>query len=82
MQLVCQPNPTDNNITVSFMLQTNQSIFLSLTNSLGQKIFVKQAYATAGKNGATIDMSQFANGIYFITLTTATQNETIQVLKK
>lgn len=59
-----------NSIEVSFDAQKNETVFLSIYNSLGQFIFSKKEKTTIGKNTFVINKSQLAEGLYFINVIT------------
>lgn len=68
------PNPADGDFTIDFVNTANASeATLTIVNSLGQVVEVKQMNCTSGDNQWIINADQFATGIYFINLTAGTE---------
>jgi len=63
------PNPASENLTISFNSITQKEFSLKIYNSSGQEVF-SQEIPNATK---TLDISEFANGIYFIRAITGNQ---------
>ena len=63
------PNPTSDNCTLQFNLQSTKIIAVSVVNVFGQKIMEldRQLY-NEGENKLYLNTSQLGNGIYFIHL--------------
>jgi len=62
-----QPNPANNAAKVVFNLTQNENIAVSVINSLGQKVFEKaSSNFNAGEASVEISTENFANGIYFV----------------
>ncbi len=60
-ELKLYPNPTSKNLNISFTSFDQKEITLKIYNSSGQQVFSQQI-----PNATTIDVSQFADGIYFV----------------
>lgn len=69
------PNPTSGNISVEFNLRDAAPLKINLMNISGQLIYSETVNAAAGNFKKQIDLSGFANGIYY--LQTITNNEVI-----
>jgi len=62
-----QPNPANDAAKVVFNLTQNENIAVSVVNSLGQKVFEKAgSNFNAGEASVEISTENFANGIYFV----------------
>lgn len=70
------PNPTSEMVNLSFYVQNEMEINISLTNLNGQTIetFVKKKIEKGIYNG-NIDLSKLASGIYILKITRATHSE-------
>lgn len=77
-QISINPNPT--NGLVNIKSNSNESITFELLNNIGQKINIKPV---GNGNNWTLDMSNYANGSYFLRMSSgnATTVEKIVVLK-
>jgi len=67
------PNPTNNNLYLSFDSNINNDINISIINSLGQEFFSLQKVSFANNNEYIIDVQSLPSGIYFISLTSNNQ---------
>jgi hypothetical protein len=59
------PNPSSNNITISFEEKFAQKISISINDSFGKNIYYN---LFLGKDEVDINTSSFAKGIYFVTI--------------
>jgi len=71
------PNPTSGNINID-LKEVKQDIKATITNSLGQVIFIQNFEAT---NLISIDIDA-PSGIYFLNLKSDRESKTIKVLKE
>lgn len=60
------PNPTKDNITVSFTNPSNETASLSFMNSAGQIVRVEELNSKLGINTQEIKLNNLASGIYFM----------------
>ncbi len=58
------PNPTSNNINISFKQNNLINFSIEIFNSLGEKMYLKNDVT----NSETIDLSKYMSGIYMITI--------------
>jgi hypothetical protein len=58
------PNPTSDKLTIAFPKNNNKNTFLKIINSLGQQVHNQLISNNTGTT--TIDISQFAEGIYIV----------------
>lgn len=79
--LVMSPNPATNTVTVSFGSIDTADMNIELYNSLGQKL---RSYTKAidGNNKAQLDVSNLAQGLYFVSITNGTNAITKKLLVK
>ena len=70
------PNPAANNISIAGKINSNSK--LVITNQLGQTISDEKIGSAV--SAKTIDVSQFSNGVYFITVKNAAQSITKKVI--
>lgn len=66
------PNPSGGHIQLAFALPTEQTVDIVITNSLGQ-IMNKGQYGNVSSAAFDLDLSSYANGVYFITLSNGTE---------
>ena len=58
------PNPFNQNTTISFISDTNQTAFISVKNVLGKTVFKKQFKITKGKNSLPFSRNDLKAGMY------------------
>ena len=68
------PNPSRGEFKISFNLESRQDVYLSITNYLGEVILTEELKEQEGQYNKTIDLSNKANGIYMLNITTNNQN--------
>ena len=64
--LLIYPNPASNDITLQMVNATDANAIINIYDAMGQRVFQQQANIKTGK--ITIDISQFASGIYHVQL--------------
>jgi hypothetical protein len=62
------PNPVVNNLEVNLSLATEENIFFSINNPLGQQLFSYEKMIPSGTFKEKIELSKFDAGIYFLTV--------------
>lgn len=62
------PNAATDFLTVKFNLKTAAKTLLTVTNTVGQKIYSSGEVMRNGNYSGTIDVSSFAAGVYFLNL--------------
>ena len=80
--LLAIPNPAANSTTVKYTLNESTTVAIVLANSLGQVIYQENIPGNIGANATPIDLSQCAQGVYFLSLKTTKQNLSIKLIKK
>jgi hypothetical protein len=62
------PNPTSGNLTIDLDMKGASEMKLSIVNISGQVIWSEEIAATAGSNKKQIDLSNFASGMYYLSV--------------
>lgn len=63
------PNPAQSLFNLAFDVERSQTFQIKLVDLTGETVFNDQANAFAGRYETKIDVSRFARGIYFLTIT-------------
>jgi hypothetical protein len=74
-QFSYSPNPVNDVLNLSYSQDMNS---VKVYNMVGQELMTKQVNA----NTAQIDLSNFANGAYFIQVTTGSAMKTVRIIKR
>ena len=77
-----EPNPATNLVNVSFETAKATTATLSIHDVTGRLVVTQQLNTVAGNNSQTIDISHYATGIYFVTISTPNGVSTAKLLKK
>ena len=72
------PNPTHGEFVISFKENQTNAYKVVISNSVGQ--VVKQFEST--RTNQDVDLKAFSNGIYFITISNATESATLRIVKQ
>ena len=76
------PNPAGNTATISFDLKSNSAVTLAIY-ALDGKLIANRVYENlSGANAIPMDISGFANGVYFVRLTTKDASSTLRLIKE
>ncbi len=76
------PNPAGNTATISFDLKSNSAVTLAIY-ALDGKLIGSRVYENlSGANDIPMDISGFANGVYFVRLTTKDASSTLRLIKE
>jgi len=71
------PNPVSNYANIDFSLDTPSSVVIRISNAMGQTVAqIANAEYTDGIHNLNFDASQFANGTYYVTMTSNGQSIT------
>jgi len=62
------PNPNNGTFTVKLSSESNESVKLSIRSIVGESIFNEELITVNGELVKTFDLSNFAEGIYFLIL--------------
>jgi hypothetical protein len=80
--IVMSPNPASDQVTIS-LSDTNFSSFeVTITNSLGQTLQTVNERALNGTNEATLNVSSYRTGLYFVTIEIDGQSTTKKLVIK
>ena len=74
------PNPSSSQVTVSFDNSIVEKIDVSIVNSLGQPLQQAKSIDQTGTNSVTLDVSSYATGLYFITITSEGSSTTKKLI--
>jgi hypothetical protein len=67
-QLMVYPNPAENLLNISFNIEENQSLEVRLISAMGNVIYSENMKDFSGYYVNTIDISSFAKGVYFLSI--------------
>jgi hypothetical protein len=67
-------------VTISFNNSIVEKINVSVINSLGQPLQQANSLDQAGTNSVTLDVSSYATGLYFITITSGGSSTTKKLI--
>jgi hypothetical protein len=67
--LMVYPNPTENLLNISFNAEQSQSLEVRLFSATGTVVYAQDAKDFSGYYINTLDLSGFAKGVYFLSLT-------------
>lgn len=73
------PNPFNTEINLDF--NTNKKIKISITNSIGKQVF-KENILAKKKYKLSLQKLNLSAGVYYLSLSTNTQNQTIKLIKQ
>ncbi|MBL8107751.1 MAG: T9SS type A sorting domain-containing protein, partial [Anaerolineales bacterium] len=76
------PNPTNDIVNINYTLENAEKVSLTVTTIQGQTISSSKMDKTSGTNSDSIDLSQQASGMYFITITSESNSFTTKVIKR
>lgn len=79
--LHCFPNPTTNNLNISFTEDIYKDISLKIIDIHGKVQIEKKINKSNSDGTYTIDVSSFPDGIYFMTIITEQKNQTLKFIK-
>ncbi len=74
------PNPANETVTIDFGTMASEGVSITLYNSLGQKIDTYTTAMVAGSNSAQLDVSNLANGLYFVFISNGNQSTTKKLM--
>jgi PKD repeat protein len=74
------PNPTAGPVQVDWMSSVAGTSRVAIHDNMGRKVFDWQTPAIAGLNRATLDLSLFQTGLYYITIETGKSKKTTRLL--
>lgn len=65
------PNPANSTINVMFNAPKHENILLMITDITGRRMFQNKKFVEAGSNTIPIDITNLANGIYYVKMISA-----------
>lgn len=74
LPLEIYPNPSNGRFNISFNQNTEINAQITITNILGEIVYINEFNEQENQYSKTIDIGNKANGIYMLSITTNTQN--------
>ncbi|MFC5271284.1 T9SS type A sorting domain-containing protein [Adhaeribacter terreus] len=82
-EIKAYPNPTSGKIAINVDLKKSANVKVRVTNIMGQEVASVEAGKLAtGKNTISVDMSNFANGVYLYTVSSDNFTVTNRIVKQ
>jgi len=78
--MVAYPNPTHDLLNVEFASENDETTTVKMIDAAGRLIYTESLNATAGANRTTIQVSDFAKGVYLLQLESSNKLEKIRVI--
>ena len=75
------PNPIKHSTNVSFDLEKDAEVILTLNDAGGKQLMINQFNGFKGSNIRSLDLSKFATGNYILKLQTSTDVNTLPIVK-
>ena len=76
------PNPASDNVRVAFEMKAATDVTVNVVNTVGQTVMTSSHNAVTGRNVVSLNMSNLANGLYFVEVSsengTSTQRLIVQ----
>jgi uncharacterized delta-60 repeat protein len=80
-QLLIYPNPNSGNLNVQFNLSQNSDATIRIYSTLGQLVYLHTLKNKLGTIQEQIDVSKYANGVYFIKIDTNEKQLSAKIIK-
>ncbi len=75
------PNPSSDEIQLNFDLLKNENLRIEISNHLGQVLQLQDLSFSKGKNQLILDLSDFASGMYVVSVKSSKANFSRKVMK-
>ncbi|HYG50260.1 MAG TPA: T9SS type A sorting domain-containing protein [Flavobacteriales bacterium] len=79
--LAVYPNPANNNLNVTFNQVNTNATAISVVDLTGKVVYNTTVNANAGINNHTINVANFNNGVYFVSLNSVEFTSTVRFVK-
>lgn len=77
------PNPTTGQTTINYSVDNSSTVSVQVLDIAGKILAVSnEGIQTSGSHNLSVDVSNFTNGIYYITITTDNSQVTKKLIKK
>lgn len=76
------PNPSEGTYTFESFLEADETITYTVLTSLGQVVYNQEYLLQKGKNSMNVDLTNLADGVYFVEVQSSSENKTIQLIKQ
>lgn len=77
-----QPNPVISQAIVNFNTNISTRYFIEITDASGKTVFTKNGISLPGQNRVTLNLNDFAQGIYFLSLITDENKQVEKFIKE
>ncbi|MCY1720437.1 C25 family cysteine peptidase [Prolixibacteraceae bacterium Z1-6] len=76
------PNPFSQNTLINYRVHKNETVFFTVYNLMGRRVFYKEINNQESKNSLLINTSGWENGVYFLTMETGNSvKKSIKLIK-
>jgi len=83
LNISCFPNPSSNNVTLSFVVTENSDVDFDVVDLSGRLIYESdELNFPVGQHSINIESDQWTNGIYFIKLKANEKSKTVKFIKQ
>ena len=83
LNIGCFPNPTSNNVNLSFVMREAGSIDIEVVDINGRVVYQeKELYFSLGQQKKELECSKWTNGMYFIHVGTNSGEKTVKFIKQ
>ncbi|HNL08650.1 MAG TPA: T9SS type A sorting domain-containing protein, partial [Chitinophagales bacterium] len=69
------PNPSKDKVTIGFVATANDNVTVRIFDVMGRQISQQNAATNEGANNIGVDVSQLANGYYFVQVDNGTMKQ-------
>jgi hypothetical protein len=81
-QILIFPNPMEDIVSVEAHHLSSGSIFLTITNALGQCVFSAEELVTGGQYSRMVNLSQMPSGVYVLEIRDGVRRTVQKIVKK
>jgi len=82
IEVLIYPNPSEGLYSFDSFLSEDQTVSYKVLTSLGQVVYNQEYELIKGKNSMQVDLSNLADGIYYVEVSSETEKKTIQLIKQ
>jgi hypothetical protein len=80
ISLVAYPNPTHDVLNIEFVSENDETAIVKMTDAAGRLIYTESLNATSGANRTSINVADFATGVYLLQLESNNKFEKLRVI--
>ena len=78
--MIAYPNPTHDVLNVEFTSENDETAIIKMIDAAGRLIYTESLNATSGANRTSIQVADFAKGVYLIQVEMNNQIEKLRVI--